>query len=137
MKGYLIDAQTRSIDIVEVADVKSAARIIHPDCKGLNEIFSFRNGDTIFADNCGFYPEKARIENPEFMGMITSDMEITYLWPFYGRILILGCSIDSSVCTYEDPCDVRLTKEQVEFWTRFFTAEDGWHWLNYNFYTET
>lgn len=136
MKGYLIDAQTKSIHIIEVGSVESAAKLVHPECTGLREVFSFRNGDTIFADECGFYPEKERIGDPKFMGMITSDMEITNLWPFYGRILILGCSERSVDCTYENPCDVELTMEQVEFWVRFFTAEDGWHWLNYNFYTE-
>ena len=137
MKGYLIDAQTKSIHIVEVSGVKSAASLIGPDCKDLNEIFSFRNGDTIFADKCGFWPEKERIKNPEYMGMITSDMEITSLWPFYGRILILGCSINTHLynpnCTYENPCDVKSTEEQIAFWVRFFTAEDGWNWLTYNF----
>jgi len=133
MKGYLIDAPTKSIHIVEVAGVESAKSLISKDCKGLNEILSFRNGDTVFADNCGFYPELDKMDNPETMGMITSDTFINDLWPFFNRILILGCSIKSDSCTYENPCDVKSTEEQIMFWIKFFPKDEGMNWLAYNF----
>lgn len=132
MKGYLIDAQSKTIHLVEVGSVKTAHHLIGPHTEGLVEVIRFRNGDAVFADSCGFYNE-----NPDYsleqMGLITSDMIWTDVRPFYTRVLVLGCSKNSTNCGYDSNCDVRSTEAEILFWTRFFPKDLGMQWLNYNY----
>lgn len=132
MKGFLLDAQSKSIHLVEVGGVNSAHHLIGPNTKGIIEVLQFRNGDAVFADSCGFYNE-----NPDWslenMGLITSDMIWSHVRPFFSRVLVLGCSLGSVKCGYDSNCDVRSTEEEILFWTRFFDKKSGLSWLDYNF----
>ena len=132
MKGYLIDAQTRSIHLVEVNSVNTANHLIGPNCTELIEVLQFRNGDAVFADASGFWNEFQGLA-PENMGLIGSDMFWHHVRPFWSRVIVLGCSYRSSECGYDGNCDVRSTEEDILFWTKFFKAEDGFNWISYNY----
>jgi hypothetical protein len=140
MKGYLIDAQTRSIHVIEVASVSSASHLVAEDCSSLVEAFSFKNGDTVFHDLRGFERHRATIQNipmsEKSMGIINSDTFHDWVLPFFGRVLILGVSYKSIRCNLESNCDVRSTEEEIMFWTRFLNYEDGVDWITYNVYQE-
>jgi hypothetical protein len=133
MKGYLIDAQAQTIHLVEVGSVESANHLFGPNCTGIVERLRFRNGDAVFFDNCGLYKEYPEGPRPDNMGLITSDMFWTDVIPFFGRALVLGCSKDSVNCNYSSNCDVRSTEDKIAFWTKFFTHDEGFHWLDYNY----
>jgi hypothetical protein len=132
MKGYLIDAQTRTIHLVEVGSVKTAHHLISPTCTEIIEVLQFRNGDAVFSDACGFWKEFEG-DRPASMGLISSDMLWKEIRPFWSRVLVLGCSYTSRNCRYDSSCDVRSTEEQILFWTRFFDSDDGYRWLTYNY----
>lgn len=132
MKGYLIDAQNRTIHLVEVGSLKSATKLISPNCEELMEVVQFSNGDAVFADAVGFYNENPH-GTAQYMGLIVSDMFWSQVRPFWSRLLVLGCSRDSVDCNYNSNCDVRSSMEKIEFWTKFFPAEEGRHWLDYNY----
>lgn len=132
MKGYLIDAQSKTIHLVEVGSVKTAHTLISSTCTEIMEVLQFRNGDAVFADAGGFWNEFQGYR-PEHMGLITSDMFWSQVRPFWSRVLVLGCSYKSVDCNYEGNCDVRSTEEDILFWTRFFKADDGFSWLSYNY----
>lgn len=137
MKGYLIDAQTRSIHRIEVAGFNSCKHLIGPNCKGLVEMFQFSNGDAVFKDACGLYGEFPDGKNrPENMGLITSDMFYDNVFPFFSRVLVLGVSEKSAKCKYDSDCDAKSTEEFLHFWTRFFTNDEGFNWLSYNYMVE-
>jgi hypothetical protein len=132
MKGYLLDAQSKTIHLVEVGGVGSAHHLIGPNTEGLIEVLRFRNGDAVFADSCGFWNENPLV-SAESMGLICSDMIWTDVRPFFSRVLVLGCSKDSTNCGYDSNCDVRSTLDEIVFWTKFFPKELGMQWLNYNY----